>query len=259
MTLRFFPYILALTLSMTPLSGQTICQRDEPGFLWNYVGDLNGKLRIKMTLVFSGDDIAGQYVYASQLKDIQVKGGIVNGKTLILDELDETGKPSARFTGEFPERDPRGTYGDIRLSCDVIVGSWQKIDSQQAIPFYLRSVDATAGSLDHRYGTAGGAHDELIHYQAARFWEAVRRDDKKTVAGQIQYPIKISMNGKSRVVGSAKAFIQHYDEIITPATRKAILDDIPRYMFVRSEGVMLANGTVWLGAEGRVITLVPLP
>lgn len=259
MNMRLFPFITALVLSLIPLTGWAICQRNEPEFLWNYAGDMNNKIRIKMTLIFSGNEITGQYVYASQLKDIPIKGRVVDDKTFILDELDEDGKPSARFTGEFPKRDPRGIYGESPLSCDVMVGSWQKTNAQQALPFYLQLADSTVGSLDHRYRAAGVDNDDLIHRQATRFWEAVRREDKKTAAVQIKYPIKISLNGKDLLIANAKAFIQHYDDIITPATRKAILDDIPRYMFVRSEGIMLANGIVWLGADGRVISLASLP
>jgi hypothetical protein len=53
--------------------------------------------------------------------------------------------------------------------------------------------------------------------------------------------------------------VKQYDTLITPSTRAAIIDDIPRYMFVRDEGIMLANGIVWFGADGKVISLMPLP
>jgi hypothetical protein len=58
---------------------------------------------------------------------------------------------------------------------------------------------------------------------------------------------------------SAAELVKQYDAVITPATRKAILNDVPRYMFVRDEGVMLANGIVWFGSDGKVISLMPLP
>lgn len=252
-------WLSLLVILLLPLGSLAECQRSEPGTLWNYVGDLSTDLHIKMTLVFNGTELTGRYVYASQLKDIDLRGRIIDGKQFILDELDASGKVTGQFAGVFPEQDPRGAYGDSRLECEVMVGSWQKTGSSQKRPFYLRSVDATAGSLGHRYGPAGATDDGLIDRNAQRFWEAVRRGDKAAVAGLIRYPIRVLSGKRAITLRSAADFTKQYKALITPATREAILSDIPRYMFVRDQGIMLANGMVWFGADGKVISLVPLP
>ena len=252
-------WLSVLAMLLLPLGSLAKCQRSEPGTLWNYVGDLSTDRHIKMTLVFNGTKLKGRYVYASQLRDIDLKGRIIDGRQFVLDELDASGKVTGQFSGVFADQDPRGNYGDSRLECEVMVGSWQKTGSSQQRPFYLRSVDATTGSLGHRYGAVGAADDGLIDRNAQRFWEAARRGDKAAVAGLIRYPIRVLSGKRTITLRSPADFIEQYEALITPATREAILSDIPRYMFVRDQGIMLANGMVWFGADGKVISLVPLP
>jgi hypothetical protein len=249
---------LAMVACLLPGSAGAACFRKEPGTLWNYNGDLSNSLRIRMTLVFEGSRLRGRYTYATQLKDIGLEGTVRDGRDVVLEEKDAAGRVAARFTGRFAERDPRGRYGDSPLTCDVITGVWQREGATDQRPFYVHSVDATSGSLNHRYGAAGARDDDRVHRNAARFQEAVKRGDKSAVAAQITYPIRIEMDGKAKTLRSPGEFVRHYDAILTPRTRAAILDDIPRYMFVRDEGIMLANGIVWFGTDGRVISLVPL-
>ena len=252
-------FLFALISSLLPHAAGAVCARNEPGYLWNYVGDLSNDLRIKMTLVFIGSELKCRYVYASQLRDIELKGRIREGGEVILDELDTAGQVTGQFIGQFVEKDPRGIYGDSRLECDVMVGTWQKRGSPQKRPFYLHAVDATTGSLSQRYAAVGASDSHLVEENARRFWEGVKRGDKTAVAQQIRYPIKVTMGKRLTTLRSAADFVKQYDTLITPRTREAILDDIPRYMFVRDEGVMLANGIVWFGPDGKVITLMSLP
>ena len=258
--MRHSSYILlALLAAFYPHAGGAVCVRNEPGYLWNYVGDLSGDMRIKMTLVFTGSQLHGRYVYASQLKDIELKGRIKAGREVTLDELDAAGRVTGQFIGQFVEKDPKGNFGDSSLECDVMVGTWHKAGSAQTRPFYLRSVDATSGSLNHRYGNAGASHDDLIDRNVQIFWKGVQRGDKTAVAQQIRYPLKVTIGKKPSTLRSAADFVKHYSSLITARTRAAIIADIPRYMFVRDEGVMLADGIVWFGADGKVKTLMPLP
>ena len=252
-------FLFALIATLLPHATSAVCSKNEPGYLWNYVGDLSKDLHIKMTLVFSGSELKGRYVYASQLRDIELKGRIREGREVILDELDTAGQVTGQFIGQFVEKDPRGIYGDSRLECDVMVGTWQKRGSPQKRPFYLHAVDATTGSLSQRYAAVGASDSHLVEENARRFWEGVKRGGKTAVAQQIRYPIKVTMGKRLTTLRSAADFVKQYDTLITPRTREAILDDIPRYMFVRDEGVMLANGIVWFGPDGKVITLMPLP
>jgi hypothetical protein len=221
----------------------------------NYDGTIGEKYPIRMTLVISSEEVEGVYFYVTQLKDIRLEGHILDGSRLMLDELNLEGKTTAKFEGQFVEQDPKGKFGNSKLQCEVIVGSWRSIDKKVELPVYLSKESATAGTLFHRYAVAGAEDDELIHKNALRFWNAVKRGDKKTVAALIKYPINVVVKGGIKNIGGPKELLSHYDKIFSTRYRDAIAKAIPRNMFVRYDGIMLGDGQVWFGPDGKVIAL----
>lgn len=239
-----------------------------PGWLWNYEGTV-GDHRVRLTLTLEDGALSGVYFYATQLKDIRLAGSISNGDHLTLNELDAAGRITARFEGEFPERDPRGKLSGA-LTCDVITGFWQRVSGSntsqpgtragvvsaaKSLPLFLEMTDGTSGTLSHRYSPAGASDDAPIDRNALRFWRAVAANDRATVASLIRYPIRARIGGASTAIPDPAALISHYDAIFSPAFRAAIAAALPRNMFVRDQGVMLGHGEVWFGSDGRVITL----
>lgn len=238
--------------SVSP-TASAACKRDEPGYVWNYDGDIGGKYRARMSLVFRGRALEGVYFYANQLRDIRLRGRIdEDGQRVLLEELNPDGSVNARFEGEFPLRWP-ARYGESELQCDVITGRWTRAGAAESQPFFFASESATAGSLKHRYGAIGVRDDEVVHRGAARFWRAIEAGDRASVAAQVRYPIAVSVGGQPLRLKNPKEFIVRYDELFHPAYREEILKGMPRNMFVRDEGAMLGGGSVWFGADGKVI------
>lgn len=232
-------------------------RKNEPHWLWNYDGHIGDKYRVRMTLVFAEKEVSGLYFYASQLKDIALKGWVMDGTSLVLDELDSSGNVVARFEGKFSDIDPQGRFGGSKLECEIIVGSWRKPHSSESLPIYLSQESGTDGDLKNRYALAGAADDTLVHRNVYRFWNAVRMDDRKTVAASIAYPISVQLPaGKKRLHGSAE-LTALYDAIFSPEYRKALSEALPRNMFVRDQGIMLGHGEVWFGPGGKVVALNP--
>jgi hypothetical protein len=244
-----------LALGMMPsLAKGTCTEKDlQPGWLWNYDGTIGDKYRVRLTLTASQGEVSGVYFYATQMKDIRIAGRISDGH-LALSEFDTSGGITARFEGEFPDHDPHGQFKGT-LRCEVIVGSWQKEGAPEKLPFYLSQENGNSGTLDHRYAVAGARDDTLIHQNALRFWQAIVKGDKATVASLIDYPIKVQVAGTARSVRSRQELISQYDAIFSPAYRKAVADAIPRNMFARDQGIMLGSGEAWFDSNGRVIAL----
>jgi hypothetical protein len=121
------------------------------------------------------------------------------------------------------------------------------------LPFFFASESATAGSLKHRYGAIGVRDDDVVHRGAARFWRALKAGDRNTVAAQVRYPVGVSLGGRSVRLKGPKDLLARYDELFHPAYREEILKGLPRNMFVRDQGAMLGSGSVWFGADGKVI------
>jgi hypothetical protein len=254
--MRYWIQLLTtLTLMIFATHSVAVCPGDLYPWLRNYDGTIGDEFRARMTLVITGDKVEGVYFYATQLKDISLRGKIIDGSKIILDELDSEGNVTAQFDGEFPEQDPHNRY-KLKLQCEVIAGSWHKIGSEKKLPFYFSNESDTGSTLSNRYSPAGVTDDELIHRNAKRFWDAVKNKDKKTVASLVKYPIRVGIsNGTKRIKGPDE-LIANYDAIFSPAYVKAISNALPRNMFCRYNGIMLGRrGEVWFNAHGKVIAL----
>ena len=256
--------LVALSAGLLPSPSWAACTKVQPGWLWNYEGHIAGQHRIRMTLVFGQGEITGVYFYASQLKDIPLRGRLLDATRVVLEELDPAGQPSARFEAEFPQTAPESKFGSSELQCEVIRGVWRKIGAEAALPVVLEMEGGTAGSLKSRYGAIGVRDPEALHRNSQAFWRAVQREDRKAAARLIRYPIRIDTAAGQRRYTSAEQLLADYDLIFTPGFRELIAQGLPRHMFVRDQGAMLGHGQVWFGADGRVTALntalsVPVP
>ena len=256
--------LLALSAGVLPTLSWAACTKVQPGWLWNYEGHIDGQHRVRMTLVFGPGEITGVYFYASQLKDIALRGRMLDATRVELEELDTAGQPTARFEAEFPEMAPESKFGSSPLQCEVIRGNWRKMGADTALPVLLEMDGGTAGSLKSRYGAIGVRDQEALHRNAQAFWRAVQRDDRRAAAGLIRYPIRVDTTAGLRRYTAAEQLLTDYERIFTPGFRQAIARGLPRNMFVRDQGAMLGDGQVWFGADGRVTALntalsVPVP
>lgn len=252
-TKRFSIGCLIAWLVVFSISAEQV--RDDDGsWLKNYDGMIGDKYRIRLTLTICSNRVDGVYFYATQLKDITIRGKVIEAtRVIVLDELDSRGKVTARFEGEFRQQDPR--FGSSKLDKEVIAGVWHKVDSNSKQPFQLSMESASFGTLTNRYEVAGARDTELIHRQAKLFWDAVKAGDKKKTAELVAYPIEIRLSKRVLQIKNSKELIANYDLIFTPAYVKNISKALPRNMFVNSQGIMLGNGEVWFGGDGKVMGL----
>ncbi len=247
--------LLCLLLASLPV--WAVCQKSQPGWIWNYEGELAGKHRIRMSLVFGERAIEGVYFYASQLKDIRLRGRMLDGTRVVLEEFGSEGAVTGRFEAEFPASASESKFGASPLACEVIRGTWRKSGSDAVLPVLLAMEGGTAGALSTRYAAMGVRDPETVHRKAQAFWRAVNNDERQTAAALIRYPIRINTTAGPKRYGAAAALLADYSLIFTPRFRQAIAQGLPRNMLVRSEGAMLGSGQVWFGADGRVIALNP--
>ncbi|ANL28704.1 hypothetical protein AMC90_CH02906 [Rhizobium phaseoli] len=96
---------------------------------------------------------------------------------------------------------------------------------------------------------------EELHGDAAGFDRplrqlvlAMRSGDAETIAGLAEYPLSVKANGETYDVENPEDFVENFDDLVTPETRRAVGRQQYEDLFVSSEGVMLANGAVWMGA-----------
>jgi hypothetical protein len=61
----------------------------------------------------------------------------------------------------------------------------------------------------------------------------------------IRFPLRVNVNGKSRVYRNAASVRADYDQVFTPQVRQAILSQKFNRLFGRDQGVMIGDGQVW--------------
>ncbi len=100
-------------------------------------------------------------------------------------------------------------------------------------------------SVDQAIDRALGNHQR---YQTviATLKKAVADHDATKVAEFVDYPLRVSIGGKTSRVRSAQEFVARYGNIMTPAIQQVITEQRYADLFVNSDGVMFGRGEVWL-------------
>jgi hypothetical protein len=231
-------FVLALLIGLTSADNALAACQLRDGWIQNYEGDIGGR-RVRLSLTENAGALQGVYVYADDLTDRMLVPRQTEPDSLEIDELDASGRVVARFVGRFETRDPRGWFRTSELQCEVITGSWARLESVEATQFYLRMDSGTGGTLRNRYLVAGAPDDAIINENAAKLWAAFRDNDR--------------VDGRMIEFRTAEQFLPFFDDVFQslPQTREDVMRDIPRHMFVNWRGVRL--GPFTLNTNGHVI------
>ncbi|WP_426122945.1 hypothetical protein [Pararhizobium sp. PWRC1-1] len=95
--------------------------------------------------------------------------------------------------------------------------------------------------IESLHGNAGDLSEPLLSLV-----EAMGNSDAATIAGLAKYPLPVAANGESFEIQSADDFIENFDTLVTQDTRDAVAGQTFGQLFVNSDGVMLADGAVWM-------------
>ena len=95
--------------------------------------------------------------------------------------------------------------------------------------------------IESLHGNAGDLSEPLLSLV-----EAMGNSDAATIAGLAEYPLRVAANGESYEIQNANDFIENFDTLVTQDTRNAVAGQTFGQLFVNSDGVMLADGAVWM-------------
>jgi len=79
----------------------------------------------------------------------------------------------------------------------------------------------------------------------SEFQTAFRDNDRKKVAGLIEYPLLTSLRGKRVSIRGAAELLSHYDEIFDGGVRCAVLGANAKSVWGNWQGFMIGNGEIW--------------
>lgn len=220
------------------------------GSLTNFIGTVDNKYPIKMTLTKENNKIKGEYFYISKLKDINITADVDPNGDFTINEYDKNNNIMAQFIGKWEERHFKSGY------CEKATGIW-KNNKGKKFSFYLQLSEKHLGTLEGRYGWANIGDDKEFEKTVYAFWKGVKEDDKREVAKHIHYPLyKYDFAQKKFLsVDNEKEFVENYDKIITKKAKKDIVKSVPKYLFTTDEGVMLGLGYVWFDYLSKIVVI----
>ncbi|MBP1857351.1 hypothetical protein J2Z75_000831 [Rhizobium herbae] len=114
----------------------------------------------------------------------------------------------------------------------------------------LLAAHAAAQSDDDVYNRIEELHGNADTFEEAwnSLTEAMGNSDGSAVAALGEYPLRVNANGESYDIKNARDMTKHFDALVPQDTRDTVANQEYSSLFVNSDGVMLADGAVWMGA-----------
>jgi hypothetical protein len=97
------------------------------------------------------------------------------------------------------------------------------------------------GSIPSSWENAGITNPFGLIKFVSSFQQWIADDKKDSIAAHINFPL--------RKIKSREDFLQKYNAVFTPAVKKKIADQNIRQIFRNENGVMLADGAVWINQK----------
>ncbi len=100
------------------------------------------------------------------------------------------------------------------------------------------------------YRRAGFPDAAVVTRHVAELQGALAADRRDRVAALARYPFRVHFRRGSELIADPDEFVSRFDELF-PAPVIGVILKSPNYrLFCTEEGVMVGDGTVWIGAEG---------
>ena len=98
----------------------------------------------------------------------------------------------------------------------------------------------------NRFAVAGLEERETEEFFAS-FKAAVAKGEKRTVAGMLSYPIRVTFkSGRHARLANAGAFMRAYDQIFYDDFKQLIAETEAKDLWAKSAGVATPRGEVWI-------------
>ena len=132
-------------------------------------------------------------------------------------------------------------------------------------------VSLTRGPLENGRWYDFGESDAQIEANAQEFLRAVKNGDAENAAKYVDYPLHVSLDGKTLKVRNREEFMRDYKKFFTPVAIAWIERALPHDMFFRglpcdecpgsntngTEAAMVLNGDIWFSAKGALSISFP--
>jgi len=192
--------------------------------------------------------LKGNYCYIKQDSRIYVEGKISGSALRITEFID--GKPNGYFNGSITVREINSYTLDTVLS---YVGNWEDITGAKSYPFdLLISQSHIKAPYENKYfdnldGTTIGIEGFMKNVKTA-----IAAGNRKWLADNTMYPIRVKVNGKAVAIKSKQELEKNFDAIFTVELKGKIMPDASINLWVNGNGAMLGGGAIWINNKAGV-------
>jgi hypothetical protein len=186
--------------------------------------------------------LKGVYFFRGGGRDTYFDGEITDKGQVVFYLADSSGSRKSFFTGTFVDQ---GRAGPIS-------GVWSLPSGSKEL--YLGAyAEDIGGKLDTPYEQTdfGDATDKVDAF-AAKFIDAVNKDDANAISKMVRYPLPAKLNKGKIYIQDATDFNDNYADLFK-SIKKSILDTVPHRLPVM-QGSVIIGGCVHVGAckpDGR--------
>ena len=92
---------------------------------------------------------------------------------------------------------------------------------------------------------AAGVFDSEVQVFLDKFKQAIRTDDKDSIARMVSYSINVNASGKCKAIGGVTAFNRYFEKIFSPELQEHILKQKQDDLIITSRGVGFDRGAIW--------------
>jgi hypothetical protein len=98
--------------------------------------------------------------------------------------------------------------------------------------------------IEQRLDALFGEHERYLAF-FPELKDAVIRDDRKKVAGLVNYPLNVFTGRRRMVVRSPAELLRRYREVFNDNVIEAVKAQEPDTLFANWQGVMVGDGQIW--------------
>ena len=190
------------------------------------------------------DLVTAHYFYASQLKDVSLRGA-VHGES-----VDFEGADGSIFHLQFVGNGSNGTLPLTFYNSVGLRGSW--ILGNHNFPVDLRMQHSTENPGTRLYVQVTDQPDSIYEAFVAKAREAILNGNVNEAAKYIHFPLRINGIHHSLTIRNATELKANWSRIFTPEFLTKLREDLLHEMFVHEGEVMLGDGELWFEDKGLV-------
>lgn len=137
---------------------------------------------------------------------------------------------------------------------------WREARAALLILLFLGAPGRVLAQPPNRYAVAGIDNAAAAERFLRGLQRAVARNERGKVAGMVDYPLRVTIDGRKRTLNRRADLLRRYDLVFNRKVRQSLARQKAGDLFVNWRGVMIGSGEIWFGPrpEGKTLRIIAI-